>query len=457
MGEVTSAGFLAGPPRTAQPAGTSDVGGAAWSAGPRRYPAGMHRPFDVAAVRRRFPGLLRREADRAAVFFDGPAGSQVPRAVADAMNHYLLFLNANHGGVFATSQATDAMVDAARRAVVDLLGADDPEEVVFGANMTTLTFHLSRALARTWRHGEEVVVTDSDHDANVMPWALAARDAGCVVQRIAVRPDASLDLDDAARKIGPKTRLVAVGAASNLSGTIHPVAEVAELAAHHGALTFVDAVHYAPHLRLDVRAWQADFVACSAYKFFGPHVGVLWGRRALLEESEAYKVRPSAAHGAEKWQTGTANFEGLAGTLAAIDYLAELGRECAAEPPSSRRRALDAAFAAIADHEAGLGARLLAGLAAIDGVHVVGRREPDRVRERCPTVSFTHAAMRPHDLARALAERHVHCWAGNSYALALTAALGLEPDGVLRLGLLHYNTAEEVDYVLAQLRELLAP
>ena len=416
----------------------------------------MHRPLDVPTLRQQFPGLQRRGGAQQAVFFDGPAGSQVPHGVAAAMTHYLLHENGNHGGTFSTSVATDAMVHAARLAAADLFGADDPEEVVFGANMTTLTFHLARALARTWRPGEEVVVTDSDHDANVMPWVLAARDAGCRVQHIAVRPDASLDLHDAEQKIGPRTRLVAVGAASNLSGSIHPVARLAELARAHGALTFVDAVHYAPHLRMDVRRFGADFVACSAYKFFGPHAGLLWGRRALLEEIEAYKVRPAAAHGAEKWQTGTANFEAIVGVHAAIEYLAELGHQHAAAPPADRRAALDVAFHTIEVHERALCAQLLRGLAAIPGVQVVGIADPERVRERCPTVSFTHARHTPAELAQALADRHIHCWAGNSYAVALSTALGLEPNGVLRLGMLHYNTADEVACVLAALRDLLA-
>jgi len=415
----------------------------------------MNLPLDVQTIRRRFPGLLRAGADRAAVFFDGPAGSQVPRSVADAMSHYLLFENANHGGDFATSVATDAVVQQARLACADLFGADDAEEVVFGPNMTTLTFHLSRALARTWRPGEEVVVTDSDHDANVMPWVLAARDAGCTVQRIAVKPDGSLDQHDVEKKIGKRTRLVAIGAASNLSGTIHPITRMAEIARHHGALTFVDAVHYAPHLHMDVRRFGCDFAVCSAYKFFGPHAGILWGRRALLEEIEAYKVRPAADHGAEKWQTGTASFEAMAGTHAAVEYLARLGHEHAATPPVDRRAALGVAFHAIERHERALCARLLRGLATIPGTHIVGIADPERVHERCPTVSFTHDRHRPAELAKALAARAVHCWAGHSYALALAQALGLHPHGVLRLGLLHYNTEEEVDFVLAQLRELL--
>lgn len=414
----------------------------------------MHRALDVTAVRRQFPGLERSDATgRTSVFFDGPAGSQVPQQVVDAMSHYLLHDNANHGGAFATSRATDDLVQRARAAFADFVGASDPEEIVFGANMTTLTFHLSRALARTWRAGEEVVVTDSDHDANVTPWVRAAKEAGCHVHTIHVRPDASLDLDDAAGKIGPRTRLVALGAASNLSGTVHPVTAIAELARAQGALVFVDAVHWAPHLRTDVQRLPCDFLVCSAYKFFGPHLGVLWGRRALLEEIEADRVRPSPRHGAEKWQTGTANFEGIAGAFAAVEYLAQLGRDVGGG--ADRRAALDAAFHAIERHERDLCTRLLRGLGAIAGVRIVGIAETERVRERCPTVSFTHPSHPPRWLAERLAERHVHCWAGNSYALALTRALDLEPDGVLRLGMLHYNTPDEVDRVVESLRELL--
>ncbi len=411
-------------------------------------------PLDVAAVRRQFPSLSHVDGERAAVFFDGPAGSQVPQSVVDAISAYLLRDNANHGGAFATSRRTDAMVADARAAFADFVGADDREEIVFGSNMTTLTFHVARALARTWRPGDEVVVTDSDHDANVMPWVLAARDAGCGIRRIAVRADSTLDLDDAARAITAKTRLVALGAASNLSGTIHPVAAIAALARARGALVFCDAVHLAPHASLDVAALGCDFLAVSANKYFGPHVGVLWGRRALLDQLAADKVRPAADHGAEKWQTGTANFEGIAGALAAVSYLQRLGASPAGG--GARRAALDAAFAAIALHERALGARLLAGLASLRDVRVVGIGDAARAHERCPTVSFVARRVPPAELARALAERHVYAWSGNSYAVALSAALGLEPHGVLRLGLLHYNTADEVDFVLAQLRDLLA-
>jgi cysteine desulfurase family protein (TIGR01976 family) len=409
----------------------------------------MHPLLDVDAVRARFPGLARRHGDHAAVFFDGPAGSQVPDSVAVAMRDYLLHDNANHGGLFATSRATDLLVDAARAAFAAFVGAADPEQIVFGANMTTLTFHLARALQRTWRAGDEVVVTDSDHDANVTPWVLAAEAAGCAVRRIAVHADTRLDLDDARRKIGPRTRLVAVGAASNLSGTIHPVAAIAALAKPHGALVFVDAVHLAPHRRIDVRSLGCDFLACSAYKFFGPHLGVLHGRRELLESLRADKVRPAADKGAEKWQTGTANFEGIAGALAALDYLGSL----AGEPGLPRAAALDRAFDRIRAHEDALAQRLIDGLTKLRGVRIVGLPST-QIEDRCATVPFTLAGTSPQTLAREFAANGVHCWAGNSYALALSQALGLEPDGVLRLGLLHYNTAAEVDRVLGLVQDI---
>jgi cysteine desulfurase family protein (TIGR01976 family) len=414
-----------------------------------------HRPLDVAAVRNQFPGLLRLHGDQPVVFCDGPAGSQVPARVAAAMADYLLHQNANHGGHFATSIATDAMVAEARKAGADLFGADDPEEVVFGANMTTLTFHLAHALARTWRRGEEIVVTDSDHDANVTPWVRAAQSAGCTVRRIPVRPDTTLDLDVARTLIGPRTRLVALGAASNLSGTVHPVAACAELAHRHGALVFVDAVHYAAHLRMDVRSFDADFVACSAYKFCGPHLGLLWGRRPLLEELEADKVRPAAPHGAEKWQTGTANFEAIAGFLATVQYLAELGHGGTPAPGSDRRRLLTAAFHRIAQHERTLCQRLLQGLVRLPGLRIVGITDPERAQERCSTVSLTHPNRTPDQLARGLAAAGIYAWSGHSYAVALVEALGRLPDGVLRLGLLHYHTEAEVDRVVATLIDLL--
>jgi len=410
--------------------------------------------LDVAWCRRQFPALRRVVNGHPAVFLDGPGGSQVPERVIDMIAHYLRHANANHGGVFLTSRESDALLDEAHRAVADLFGAGDPGTIVFGPNMTSLTFALSRALARTWRPGDEVVVTRLDHDANVTPWTLAARDAGASVHHVAVRPeDCTLDLDDLAAKISPRTRLVAVGCASNAVGTVNPIERIVALAHAAGALVYVDAVHYAPHGLLDVRRLGCDFLVASAYKFFGPHVGVLWGRRELLEQLPAYKVRPAPNALPGRWMTGTQNHEGIAGTMAAVEYLADLGRTVASEAPT-RRAALEAAYAAIVAYERELVSVLLAGLAAIPDVRIWGICDPARLDQRVPTVSITHRRLRPREMAERLGEQGFFVWHGNFYALPLTEALGLEPDGLLRIGLMHYNTAEEVQRLLQAVAEM---
>jgi cysteine desulfurase family protein (TIGR01976 family) len=414
---------------------------------------GKLAPLDVAACRRQFPALAREIAGQPAVFFDGPAGSQVPQRVIDAISRYLIECNANHGGLFATSRESDALLTAAHEAMADLLGTGDPSLVAFGANMTTLTFALSRALARTWKAGDEIIVSRLDHDANVTPWVLAARDAGVTVRHIGVRrDDCTLDLDEFRSLLSSRTRLVAVGCASNAVGTVNPVAEIVALAHEAGALTFLDAVHYAPHRLMEVDAWGCDFLVCSAYKFFGPHVGVLWGRRELLESLPAYKLRPAGDMLPDRWMTGTQSHEGIAGALAAVEYLADLGRS--ADPTrAARRAALTAAFAAITDYETQLAARLLSGLAELPRFEVWGIPGTARLHERVPTVAIKHAERTAHDVAEWLAEKGVFVWHGNFYALPLTEALGLEPEGVVRIGLLHYNTAGEVDRLLAALAE----
>lgn len=405
--------------------------------------------LDVASVRSRFPGLRREVGGRPVLFLDGPAGSQVPQSVADAVRDWMLHHNANHGGTFATSVETDAMVAQARAACGVLVGGA-ADEVVFGPNMTTLTFQLSRALARTWGPGDEVVVTASDHDANVTPWVLAARDAGATVRTVPLAPhEAALDLDALAAMLSSRTRLVAVGACSNLSGTVHDVARVCAMARSVGALSFVDAVHWAPHFRTDVARVGCDFLACSAYKFFGPHVGILWGRRELLEQFTPYKVRPADDHGPERWQQGTANFACIAGTLAAVEYLASLGST------GSMGARLDTAFAAVAAHELDLARTMLAGLARVPGLRVVGIADPARAHARAATFSFTHSSVPPAVLAQRLAAAGVFCWSGNSYALNLSQALGLEPHGVLRVGLLHYHSRADVEAFLGRLDEVL--
>lgn len=414
----------------------------------------LDMPLDVDYCRRQFPALTREVGGELAAFFDGPGGSQVPSRVIDAVGSYLATCNANHGGLFASSIESDALLAEAHRGVADLLGTDDPDTVIFGANMTTLTFALSRSLSRGWGPGDEVLVTQLDHDANVTPWVLAARDAGATVQRVRLRPeDCTLDLDDFAAKLSNKTRLVAVGCASNASGTINPVRDLCREAHEAGALVFLDAVHYAPHGLLDVNDWGCDFLACSAYKFFGPHVGVLWGRREHLESLPAYKVRPAGEQLPERWMTGTQNHEGIAGTLAAVEYLADLGRSTTPDY-ANRREALQAAFRAIGAYEANLLRQLLEGLNRLAGVRIWGINDEARLDGRVPTVSITHAKLSPAALAEYLAGRGIFVWSGNFYALSLTEALGLEPDGLVRIGILHYNTAGEIERLLAALAEL---
>ena len=424
----------------------------------------MPATFNVEALRREFPALTREVAGRPAVFFDGPAGSQVPRRVIDAISDYLANRNANHGGLFATSVESDAMLGEVHRAAAALFGARDAECTIFGANMTSLTFALSRALARTWKAGDEVLVTRLDHDANVTPWVLAARDAGATVKHAEInRDDCTLDLDDLRRKLSPRTKLVAVGAASNAVGTVNPVAEVCKLAREVGALSFVDAVHYAPHALPDVEAWGCDFAACSAYKFFGPHLGLLWGKRELLESLPAYKVRPAPDDLPGRWMTGTQSHEAIAGLGAAIDYLCELGDAAGkdqssgtgnAASKSSTRARLVAAYEEITAYERPLGAKLLAGLREIADVRVLGITDPARLAERVPTVSITHRRLSPQGVAQQLADRGIFVWHGNFYALEVSTALGLEPQGMVRIGLLHYNTPGEVDRLIGALAEL---
>jgi cysteine desulfurase family protein (TIGR01976 family) len=416
----------------------------------------MNSPFPIDSVRAQFPGLQREVAGRPAIFFDGPAGSQTPRRVAEAVSDYLLHRNANDGGPFATSQESGAMLADAHRAVADFVGAERAEEIAFGANMTTLTFAFGRALAKTWKAGDEIVVSNLDHDANVSPWVLAARDAGAVVKHIEVRTDdCTLDLDSLRAALGERTRLVAVGAASNLVGTINPIREIGELAHAAGAQLFVDAVHLAPHRLIDVGLWNCDYLVCSPYKFFGPHMGVLWGRSELMAELPAYKLRAADDVIPDRWMTGTQCHEGIAGTLEAVNYLADLGREIGGAT-SDRRAALRAAFAAIEAYESSLCGELLEGVARIEGARVVGITDSKRMAERAPTVGIVAEGCSPIALSEELGKCGVFSWGGNSYALPLTETLGIEPEGVLRVGLLHYNTAEEVGRFLDRLPECIA-
>jgi cysteine desulfurase family protein (TIGR01976 family) len=417
--------------------------------------------FDVQILRQQFPALHQVRDGVVPVFFDGSAGTQVPERVIAAIVSYLRSCNANHGGVFATSRESDRIVWNAHEAIADLLNAPSAHEVIFGPNMTTLTFHLSRALARTWKPGDEVIVTRLDHDANVSPWVLAARDAGAVVRKIDIHTeDCTLDLDDLKKQIGSKTRLVAVSCASNAVGTINDVKAIAELAHRAGALAFLDAVHYAPHGSIDVQRWGCDFLACSAYKFFGPHIGVLWGKRALLEELPAYKLRPVPDTTPDRWMTGTQNFECLAGVAEAIEYLAAIGKEqlrfqSAFAGLTDRRLHVHAALAVIQAYEAQLSAHLLDVLAERPRFKVWGITDRSHLNRRAPTISFSMRDRPAEAIAEHLARRHIYTWSGNMYALELTERLGLEErGGLLRVGMVHYNTQAEIDRLAAALDEL---
>ncbi|MEO8055190.1 MAG: cysteine desulfurase-like protein [Acidobacteriota bacterium] len=400
----------------------------------------------VASIRSHFPALERREGGTPVSFFDGPGGTQVPRAVADAMTDYILRHNANTHWVYPTSVETDVMISASRAALADFLGGD-ASEVVFGANMTTLTFHLARALARGWAAGDEVVVTDLDHHANVDPWRALEKDRGVVVKAAPLVPgEARLDLGALGRLLTKKTRLVAIGAASNAVGTINDVARVAALAHANGSLAFVDAVHYAPHALVDVNALGADFLACSPYKFYGPHAGVLWGKRALLEGLDAPKLRPAPENAPDRLETGTQNHEGIVGCGAAVDFLASL-----AGSGGGRRARLAHTFAALHARGEALLARMWSGLSQIPGVTLYG---PPPGAPRTPTVGFTVKGWTSEDVARALVPRGVYVSNGDFYATTLVEKLGHGADGLVRAGAACYTTEDEVDRLVLAVSRL---
>ena len=405
----------------------------------------------VDAIRARFPALSLTHEGRPMVFFDGPGGTQVPESVIDAVARYYRESNANHGGPFPTSERSDAIVDDAHAAIADLLGVD-ADEITLGPNMTTLTFHISRSIAASMRPGDEIVVSGLDHQANVDPWIAAARDNEIVVRVWEPNlTDCTLRLEDLDAVLNERTKLVAVGWASNAVGTINPIAEVVERSHKVGAWVFVDAVHAAPHLALDARAVGADFVACSVYKFFGPHVGAVYGKRDITQALPTYKVRP-AEH---RFETGTGNFEGYAGALAAVEYLADIGRRYGgATPDSDRRSALQAGMHAIRAYELDLYRYLAARLTAIDGVEIVGLTADPDMDRRTPTAAITIAGVTPRAAAERLGALGIAVWDGDFYATGLIERLGLAPDGVVRIGLTHYNTRPEIDRLAAELAEI---
>jgi cysteine desulfurase family protein (TIGR01976 family) len=404
--------------------------------------------LDLQGVRSQFPALALRVDGRPVVYLDNPAGTQVPQRVIERTAEYWRTMNANHGGVFVTSARSDALIDEVRRAAAAFVNAASADEIVFGPNMTTLTFAVSRAIGRELRPGDEVVVTRLEHDANVSPW-LALQERGAIVRFADIRvPECTLDMDDLQRKISPRTRLVAVTHASNAVGTIPDLAAIARAAHAIGAWLWVDAVHYGPHGSIDVRAIDCDFLVCSSYKFYGPHQGVLYGRRELLERLQPYKVRPATDHGPGRWETGTQNHECLAGMLGAFEYMAELAGQTGVD-----RAALVAAMDRISRHEQALAARLIDGLRRIPGVQIYGITDFQQLERRAPTISITWPPYRPESLARWLADHEVFTWHGDHYATELINRLGLaDQGGTLRIGIAHYNTASEIDLVL----ELLA-
>lgn len=418
--------------------------------------------FDPVPLRREFPALSLRIEGRPVIFFDSPGGTQVPQGVIDAVSHYYREQNANGGGAFETSRRTDRVTLEARQAMADLLNAPSPETIVFGPNMTTLTFHLARSLAVTIRPGDEVVVTNLDHDANVTPWT-DLKAAGAEIKVVDIDPETgTLDMDAMRQTITARTRLVAVTHASNAIGTIPDVAAVIAMAHAKGALVFIDAVQYVPHGPVDVEALDCDFLACSAYKFFGPHLGVLYGKREHLEALTPHKVRPAKDLLPYRWETGTPNYEGLAGATAAVAYLARVGErfgapyqaEYAQRGFAGRRLTLKCAMRAIKEHEKHLSKHLLTGLAGIDDIKLYGLTDLNRLDERLPTVAFTWSRLAPRATAEYLGAHGICCWSGNYYALRLMERLGLEAHGgAVRIGLVHFDTEEEIDSLLERLRE----
>jgi cysteine desulfurase family protein (TIGR01976 family) len=415
--------------------------------------------FDVAALRAEFPALAREHDGRPSVFLDGPGGTQVPQRVIDAVADYYRDMNANAGGAFPTSERSDAMVEEAHAAVADFLGAATPDEVKFGYNMSTLTLHIGRSIGATLGPGDEIVVTTLDHEANVSTWQAMAADRGVTVRTVDIHEDdVTLDIEDLESKLGPRTRLVAVGYASNAVGTVNPVREIVARAHEVGALTYVDAVAFAPHGAIDVRALDTDFLVTSVYKWFGPHLGALYGKADVLERLPAYKVRP--AH--DRFETGTPSFEAIAGTLAATDYLRDVGRSygdvsgaAGAAEASERRRELVAGMTAIAAYERDLVSHLIDGLEALDGVTIHGITDRSAFDSRVPTVSVSIAGVHPRTAAEALGRDGIYVWNGDFYATGLIERLGkAEAGGILRLGLVHYNTEGEVDRTLEALARL---
>lgn len=417
--------------------------------------------FSLDSVRAQFPSLPLKDGGKPRVYFDNPAGTQVPQKVIDRTLEALVNKNANLGGYFTTTVAADALVNEAHQAMADFYHAHSAREIVFGQNMTTLTMHMSRCLGKRFSPGDEIVLSRMDHDANVSPWLLLAEDRGLVVRWMEFDPETYEFPEDALSKVlSPRTKLVSMGFASNCTGTINDIKHFARQAREAGALFYVDAVQLAPHVGIDVRDLGCDFLVSSAYKFFGPHQGILWGREALLEETFSYKVRPAGNDLPHKFETGTLSHEGMAGTLGAVEYLASFGGKPGSSARtyahmSERGAAVHRAFDVFTDWEHHLCNRLIAGLKDVKGLKIRGITSANAVHRRVPTVSFTLEGHTPQALAKAFAERNMFVWSGHNYAVEPVTVMGLmDKGGVLRVGLAHYNTEAEVDSFLAALDQI---
>lgn len=415
---------------------------------------------DIQSIRTKFPALQNvQQNNRPCIFFDAPGGTQVPRSVIEAMANYFQCQNANTHGRFHTSEETDRLIYAARQAMADFLGATSPQNIVFGQNMTTLTFHLSHALSNWLEPGDEIIVTRLDHDANISPW-LALQRRGVRIKWVDFRPpECELCMEEFAANISSRTRLIATGYASNAVGTINPIRDIVRLARENNIFTFIDAVHYAPHGLIDVQDLDCDFLVCSAYKFFGPHVGIAYLKPAIAEQLAADKVRPQENHPPEKFETGTLNHEGLAGVIAAVEYLAELyhyyPKDDEKNPPASRREKLCAAMQGLRRYEIELSRTMLQGLQSIQNINIYGIASEDSLDRRTPTFAITAKNQNSADLAAALGERGMFVWDGDFYAMEVVNRLQLQNrGGLVRIGMVHYNTPEEIIEFLDALREI---
>jgi cysteine desulfurase family protein (TIGR01976 family) len=407
-------------------------------------------PLDPNLVRQQFPAL-----ERPAIFLDNPAGTQISKQSLDRINRYLLEHNANHGGLFETSRRSDEVLHEAHAAMADFLNAALPEEIIFGNNMTTLTLHISRSLARNLQAGDNLLVTRLDHDANISPWMLVAEDRGCNLIWVDMDVEqGTLNLDDFAKALERKPKIAAFGYASNLLGTVNPVKKLTKMAHEAGALVYIDAVQYAPHGPIDVQDIDCDFLVCSSYKFFGPHAGVLYGKYDLLNELKAYKVRPASDEPPYKFETGTQNHEGIAGVLGALEYFEWLGNRFGDGQDqiwreagfTGRRLIYKQAMSAIRTHEVELSKALIGAIESVPGTQIHGVTDFNGLEERVPTVSFTLQGQDPAKIAEAMGEQGIYIWNGHNYALAIVERLGLlEAGGMIRVGPVHYNTLDEIN------------